>query len=579
MPDNQHPAPRHFPGVMVSSTFTDLKDHRKAAMKAIDDQRMKAVGMEHDSAKPAEDVIDSSLNMVRDSSAYVLLISHKYGQIPQDSTRNPNNLSITELEFNEAQRLSLPTLLFLMDDNHPIHKADVERDPEKEKKLDAFRERAKQMEGSSVNRVYAPFDSLEDFTAKAIQSVADLRRLLDQPAPPKSPQPDPIPEPPALYAEPPYIGSHKFIGRHAQLDVLDDWAKPANPYPVLLFDAIGGTGKSMLTWEWVNRATTRKRQNWAGIFWYSFYYRGAVMADFCRRALAYISREPLENLNKLKTPELADRLLHHLRSRPWLFVLDGLERVLVAYHRIDAAELPDEQANHPTDQIANRDPCSAIQPEDDDLLRALAVAAPSKLLITSRLIPKVLLNPSQQPIPGVNRAPLPGLRPPDAEALLRSCGIKGNSEAIQRYLTSNCDCHPLVTGVLAGLINGYLPARGNFDAWEHDPSGGGQLNLANLDLIQKRNHILNAALDALPEKSRQLLSTLALISEAVDYPTLSALNPHVPPEPEKVEEVDTRPRSPELRDAPRKLADTVRDLEHRGLLQYDAQRIDGTCTP
>src|ERR1019366_4994180 len=96
----------------------------------------------------------------------------------------------------------------------------------------------------------------------------------------------------------------------------------------------------------------------------------------------------------------------------------------------------------------------------------------------------------------------------------------------QNYLKSNCDCHPLVTGVLAGLINDYLPDKGNFDAWAADPGGGGsQLNLADLGLVQRRNHILKAALEALPEKSHQLLSTLALVSEAVDYQTLSALNP------------------------------------------------------
>ena len=49
-------------------------------------------------------------------------------------------------------------------------------------------------------------------------------------------------------------------------------------------------------------------------------------------------------------------------------MLDGLERVLVAYNRFDAAEIPDEVANRPTDQIAHRDPCAAIRPEDDDLL-------------------------------------------------------------------------------------------------------------------------------------------------------------------------------------------------------------------
>lgn len=566
-------------------------------------------------------MIESSLQMVRDAAAYVGVISHKYGQTPLCPERNPAALSITELEFNEAQRLERPILLFIMGDKHQVLPADVETDMAKRAILNAFRERAKRMtRDSPVHRVYATFDSLEQFTARAIQAVADLRRYLDDkaktsllappspapfPAPTKA-EPDPIPTPPAFYAEPPYIGSHKFVGREAQLDVLSDWAVPADPHPVLLFDAIGGSGKSMLTWEWTTQHATQVRGDWAGRFWYSFYKRDAIMADFCRRALAYVTGQPFDDFKRMKTPELGDLLLRRLQAHPWLFILDGLERVLVAYHRINAAEIPDEEVNQPTDQIAHRDPCAAIRPEDDDLLRSLAAAAPSKLLITSRLVPRVLLNPASQPIPGVLRVALPGLRRADAEALLISCGVNGASQAIQNFLKSHCDCHPLVTGVLAGLINDYLPDKGNFDAWAADPAGGGQLNLANLDLVQKRNHILKAGLDALPETSRQLLSTLALLSEAVDYPTLSALNPHLPPEPEDVEgpeslrwwklmsgaekkqaqqeyqaalqrrkeyeqAVKARRQSQEFLAAPRELANTVRDLERRGLLQYDHQ--------
>jgi hypothetical protein len=595
---------------MISSTFTDLKQHRAALIEAVMGEGLTAVAMDNDTAKPDVDVIDSSLRMVRDASAYTLVISRKYGQTPECPIRNPGKLSLTELEFNEAQRLNRPTLLFIMGPKHPVIEADVELDAGKREKLNAFRERAKLMKPDSpVHRVYAPFESLEEFSKKAIHAVANLRRYLDAVPLPAPTAADPIPAPPAFYAEPAYIGSHKFVGRQAQLDVLSDWAVPADPHPVILFDAIGGSGKSMLTWEWTTKHATKVRADWAGRFWYSFYERGGIMADFCRRALAYITREPLEGFRKMKTPELGERLLHHLQARPWLVVLDGLERVLVAYHRFDAAEVPDEAANQPTDQIAKRDPCAAIRPEDDDLLRALAAAAPSKLIVTSRLVPRVLLNPASQAIPGVLRVPLPGLRPTDAEALLRSCGVTGNSQAIQNYLKSHCDCHPLVTGVLAGLINDYLPDKGNFDAWAADPDGGGRLNLANLDLVQKRNHILKAALDALPGKSRQLLSTLALVSEAVDYPTLSALNPYLPPEPAKVEEpadpqnsprwermsgaekeqaqqeyqaavqhrkeyeraVEARLQSLEFLSAPRELARTVHDLERRGLLLYDSQ--------
>lgn len=464
-----------------------------------------------------------------------------------------------------------------------------------------------------------------------------LRSLLPVPVSPPLPAPPvarpavgppPIPEPPAFCAEPDYITSHKFVGRDSQLQDISDWAKAADPANLLLFDAIGGNGKSMLTWEWTTKRATTVRSDWAGRFWYSFYERGAVMADFCRRALAYMTRRPLEELKKMRTPELAEDLLAQLHARPWLLILDGLERVLVAYHRIDAAEVPDEEANAPTDKVLNRDPCDTIRDEDGDLLRALAGAKPSKILVTSRLTPHVLLNPSGQPIQGARRITLPGLRPADGEQLLLSCGIKGNSAQIQDYLARNCDNHPLVIGALAGLIVHYMPSRGDFDAWSADTGslGGGQLNLASLDLIQRRNHILRAAFDRLPERSRQLLSTLALLSESVDYETLAAFNPHIPPEPVFVEDPEQAWRlptdeeiehkmkasivmSPEQRrereaaeaEAAREyqaaiqrrkdylkalgewkliaesssargaLDDTVLDLEHRGLLQYDTR--------
>lgn len=617
MPNEEHPAPRNYQGVTISSTFTDLKDHRAALINAIQGQGLTAVAMENDSAKLL-DVIDSSLQMVQDGSAYIGVISRKYGQIPKCPNRNPDNVSITELEFNEAQRLGRPILLFIMGDEHPLREKDIEANAAKRKKLKTFRERAKQMKpDSSVHRVYTTFNTLEEFKEKAIHAVAGLRRYFDESAelPTPGPQPtdhltlDLIPKPPAFYAEPPYIGSHKFVGRQAELERLSDWAEPADPHTVLLFEAIGGAGKSMLTWEWTTKHAAQVRGDWAGLFWYSFYEKGAVMADFCRRALAYITEKPLGDFRKKKTAELGKLLLHQLQARPWLLILDGLERVLVAYHRFDAAQVLDEQVDTSKDQIANRDPRNAIRPEDDDLLRTLSAAAPSKLLITTRLTPRVLLNPSGQGIQGVLRVSLPGLRPLDAEALLRACDVTGTSEDIQKYLQTHCDCHPLVTGVLAGLIAGYLPSRGNFDDWVADQAGGGRLNLANLDLVQKRNHILYTALAALPEKSSQLLSTLALLSESVDYPTLSAFNPHMPPEPEEVEKPE-RPQderdwdemsneekeewqqsyesalqrhnkyeealiawrqSPEFRAAPQELAKTIRDLERRGLLQYDAQ--------
>ena len=411
--------------------------------------------------------------------------------------------------------------------------------------------------------------------------------------------------PPVFYAKPDYIGGHTFIGRPAQLQILTDWANPNDSTSILLFEAIGGNGKSMLTWEWTNAHAPGIRQ-WAGRFWYSFYERGAIMREFCQYALAYTTGRPVKDFERRQTAEMKDELLAQLHTRPWLFILDGLERVLVAYHRIDATAVRDEDVDAPIDRVLHRNPCDAIRDEDNDLLRALTAAGPSKILISSRLIPRVLLNQAGIPIPGVRPVRLPGLDDVDAESLLRACGITGSSSAIRYYLNAYCANHPLVIGVLAGLINSPGPHRGDFDAWSADPEGGAKLDLASLDLVQRRNHILQAALDSLSQPSRQLLSTLALLSDAVDYQTVSALNPHISPAPEKINEPaelerhrrwrDDIPdaRKAKLRrqhdaalanrkayelalhawhdsvhDAPRKLTQTVQDLERRGLLQYD----------
>ncbi|MEP0266831.1 DUF4062 domain-containing protein [Dokdonia sp.] len=558
------PATNSYYGVMISSTFRDLEKHRKVIKDALEKEDLHVVGMESHVARTDDSVYSSSMSMVEKSAAYIGLISHRYGQIIESNTLNPHGYSITRLEYEKAQALGLPTLMFIMHDDHPVKKHDVETDLIKIEKLEDFKKEAKK------GRIYIEFEDLTHFAKEAPHVMAQLRREIAEKKAPVITTPDILEKkketeniiniPPNLYAQPPYIGSHKFVGRRAELEKLNDWAQASDPHPVLLFEAIGGNGKSMLTWEWTNNHASETRTDWAGKFWYSFYERGALMSDFCRHALAYMTQKLLGEFKKKKMPELTELLLAHLRAKPWLFILDGLERVLVAYHRIDAAEILDEEVNDPTDIMSDRNPCAAIRPQDDDLILALASVAPSKILISSRLIPKVLINPSNLPIAGVQRFPLTGLRPKDAEALIKSCGVSGDSKKIQNYLSENCDCHPLVIGVLAGLITDYLPDRDNFDAWVDDPElGGGKLNLGTLDLVQKRNHILKTALESLHPMSKQLLSTLSMLTDVIDYPTLCAFNPHLDIEAENV----SQPQAISL------LKETVKNLEQRGFVQYD----------
>lgn len=165
-------SPIQFKGVMVSSTFADLETHRQELMKALRKEELFAIVMEEYVPIPGDDIISSSLDMVRKSSAYIGLISRRYGQIIEDPNRNPESYSISRLEFQEARRLELPTLIFVMGENHPVTESGVELDPVKRGKLNEYRELAKE------GRTYVEFDSLDDFKTKAIHALARLSRYL-----------------------------------------------------------------------------------------------------------------------------------------------------------------------------------------------------------------------------------------------------------------------------------------------------------------------------------------------------------------------------------------------------------------
>ena len=124
---------------------------------------------------------------------------------------------------------------------------------------------------------------------------------------------------------------------------MTDWvAKPSsNLYQarILSVVAIGGMGKSALTWKWFNDIAPQEMKPLAGRLWWSFYESDATFENFVIRALAYVSKQPREDIQKLPPPEREEQLLSILDREPFLFVLDGLERILIAYARMDAARL------------------------------------------------------------------------------------------------------------------------------------------------------------------------------------------------------------------------------------------------
>jgi tetratricopeptide (TPR) repeat protein len=326
-----------------------------------------------------------------------------------------------------------------------------------------------------------------------------------------------IPPPPVFHAVPTYVGSAPFIGRIEYLAKLDAWGRSGDP--MMVVEAIGGTGKSALTWQWAFERAPSVVDRLAGRLWWSFYESSASMLRLLQELLAYTSGQPMQDVRRLKQPDLLDQVLASLRNRPYLVVLDGLERLFAAYQR-DEPSISHDGNIEAGQRLLN-------EPGADEAIRRLATASPSKLLFNTRLMPSALLGRFGQRLPGIQKLELSGLTNADTRTLLTRLGVSGSEPAIVRFFGS-FDNHPLLVGIVARLIREYRTEPGRFDRWLNDPTAGAALRVSKLDLTQQHTHILRAALDGLQPDAYRLLGWLSVPPGSVSWDVLMAVNPFVP---------------------------------------------------
>src|SRR3989440_997579 len=427
---SQHPEPTGRKTVMISCTARDLPEHRQEVKEACLRQGMFPSMMEHLPASDSE-AIAASLKMVDEADIYLGIFAHRYGYVPKGY-----DISITEMEYSRAVERGIPRLIFLMHEDHPIKAADVEKG-EGAVKLEALKARL------GTERVVNFFTSPADLRAHVINSLSQYR----QPNLTVFHYVSDIPAPPEPYIAHPYtlLQTHTLIGRQAELNLLTDWV--TNPKSdiysarVLNIVAIGGLGKSALTWKWFNDIAPHEMQPLAGRMWWSFYESDATFENFVIRALAYVTRRAREDIQKIPPPEREDQLLAVLDREPYLLVLDGLERILIAYARMDAARLADDDLDQRTANVvagAYGLPESAAQsfigqhrlrktaaPRVGNFLRKLAGVWSARILISTRLYPADLQTDAGNERPGSKGIFLHGLSDDDALNLWRAFGVSG----------------------------------------------------------------------------------------------------------------------------------------------------------
>jgi hypothetical protein len=103
--------------VYISSTYSDLIDYRQAVYKALRKLRYDAIAMEDYVATGQHPPLDKCLADVAECDYYVGIFAWRYGYIPTEN--NPDQKSITELEYRQAEALNKPRFIFLLHADAP----------------------------------------------------------------------------------------------------------------------------------------------------------------------------------------------------------------------------------------------------------------------------------------------------------------------------------------------------------------------------------------------------------------------------------------------------------------------------
>lgn len=110
--------------IYLSSTYEDLKDHRRVVFDALRQSGYHVIAMEDYVARD-ERPVDACLKDVAEADIYVGIFGLRYGYVPPVEPNNPDGLSITELEFRQADKQPKTfclTLLLNEDDALPPKK-------------------------------------------------------------------------------------------------------------------------------------------------------------------------------------------------------------------------------------------------------------------------------------------------------------------------------------------------------------------------------------------------------------------------------------------------------------------------
>jgi tetratricopeptide (TPR) repeat protein len=426
--------------IYLSATYSDLQECRKAVYDALRTMGHDVVAMEHYVAADQRP-LDKCLADVAACDLYLGIFAWRYGYVP--ARDNPEQKSITELEFRHAVAKGIPRLLFLLHENALWPHSQTEQGAAAEK-LRLLRDEM------STDYIVSFFDNCQHLAAQASTAVANWNAhktpLTGDPAKPAPCAPDKI-----SISRLPVTGRELF-GRDKVLSLLDEAWDDQGTH-LLSLVAWGGVGKSALVNHWLGRMARDDYRGAKLVYAWSFYSQGttdrAASADqFIEAALVFFG-DP--DPNKGSPWDKGERLAHFVAAQRTLLVLDGLEPL-----------------QHPPGAGEGRLKDQALQ----SLLRSLAASNQGLCLISTRVPVNDLSSFESSTAPRID---LEHLSPEAGAQVLKAQGVKGTQAELEQASTEfggHSLALTLLGSYLSDVCSGDVNRRGEVRGLEEDEKYG-----------------------------------------------------------------------------------------------------------
>ena len=157
--------------VYVSSTYSDLREYRRAAIEIIVRAGLMAVTLEEFGSADAPPLA-ASLDAIDSSDIIVVLVAQRIGVIV-----SPMGESLLELEYERARAAGKPIFCFLLDESQPWPRKSVDDDVTQ---IERFREKVR-----SEQRV-SYFTTPLDLATRLVVALSPFSRYIKSPLPPSS---------------------------------------------------------------------------------------------------------------------------------------------------------------------------------------------------------------------------------------------------------------------------------------------------------------------------------------------------------------------------------------------------------